>query len=115
MYVPVYNTLGDVAELRALAVATGAAEMITVADGCPVATLLPIIGDDDRLIFHMAKANPHWRSIQPQAPTLAVVTGPQAYISAAWYPSKQDHGRVVPTWNYSAIHFTGKATVHTEP
>jgi transcriptional regulator len=115
MYVPVYNTLDDEAQLRALVAATGSAELITVrSDGYPTSTLLPIIWEADRLIFHMAKANPHWRSIEPEAPALAVVTGPQAYISAAWYPSKQEHGRVVPTWNYAAVHFTGRATVHSE-
>jgi transcriptional regulator len=39
---------------------------------------------------------------------------PQAYISPAWYASKSEHGRVVPTWNYSAVQFTGRATVHDD-
>jgi transcriptional regulator len=115
MYVPVYNTLDDEREIRALVAAMGAAELITVKpDGYPTSTLLPVIWDSDRLIFHMAKANPHWRLIRPASAALAVVTGPQAYVSAAWYPSKQEHGRVVPTWNYSAVHFTGSVTVHRD-
>ena len=46
---------------------------------------------------------------------LAIVHGPQAYVSPAWYPSKARHGRVVPTWNYVTVHFTGPLTVHRDP
>jgi transcriptional regulator len=63
----------------------------------------------------MARANGHWRAIEPGAPALAVVTGPEAYISPGWYASKAEHGRVVPTWNYSAVQFTGRVDVHTDP
>ena len=66
----------------------------------------------------MAKANPHWRAITEDAagtPALAVVTGSQAYVSPSWYASKAEHGRVVPTWNYSAVHFTGRARLHRDP
>ena len=53
----------------------------------------------------MARANAHWRAIEPGTPALAVVTGPEAYVSPAWYAAKAEHGRVVPTWNYSAVQF----------
>lgn len=114
MYVPHFNTMGE-PELHQLVAAVGSAELVTVgADGYPAATLLPVIWDDERLVFHLARANPHWRSIEPGAPALAVVTGPQAYVSPAWYPSKEEHGRVVPTWNYTAVHFTGRVEVHED-
>jgi transcriptional regulator len=45
---------------------------------------------------------------------LLVVTGPQAYVSPSWYASKAEHGRVVPTWNYTAVHLTGRARVHED-
>ena len=113
---PRFNALDDVAEMRALVRAVGAAELVTVdAAGYPVATLLPVLWDEDRMLFHMARANPHWRSIGAGAPALAVVRGPQAYVSPAWYPSKDEHGRVVPTWNYSAVEMAGRATVHDDP
>lgn len=113
---PVFNAWDDEPALRELVWSVGSAELITVRpDGYPAATLLPIIWDEDRLIFHLAKANPHWRHIRPGAPALAVVTGAQAYVSPSWYPSKQEDGRVVPTWNYAAVHFTGRATVHRDP
>jgi transcriptional regulator len=62
----------------------------------------------------MARANPHWKSIDAE-PALAMVTGTQAYVSPSWYPSKAESGRVVPTWNYSAVHFTGHLRVHQDP
>jgi transcriptional regulator len=117
MYIPPYNAMGD-AELRPLVDAVGSAELVTVGtDGFPLATRLPVLWDDDRdrLVLHMAVANPHWRTITDGAPALAVVTGPEAYISPAWYAGKARHGRVVPTWNYSAVHVTGLATVHRNP
>jgi transcriptional regulator len=115
MYVPRFNTM-DGPELPALVAATGSAELVTVGpDGYPSATLLPVIWDDERLVFHMARANPHWKAIEPDGPALAVVAGPQAYVSPAWYASKEEHGRVVPTWNYTAVHFTGRVRVHDDP
>ncbi|MCW2761787.1 MAG: transcriptional regulator [Marmoricola sp.] len=114
MYVPRFNVMGDPG-VRALVDSVGSAELITVgAEGYPVSTLLPVVWHDQRLVLHMARANPHWQSIAPGTPALAVVTGPQAYVSPAWYPSAEEHGRVVPTWNYTAVHFTGRVEVHQE-
>jgi transcriptional regulator len=116
VYVPRFNALDDRDEIRRLVASVGVAQLVTVSgDGRPEATLLPLLWDDDRLVFHVARANPHWRSIRPGAPALAVVTGPDAYVSPAWYASKAEHGRVVPTWNYSAVHFTGRVEVHEDP
>jgi transcriptional regulator len=115
VYTPPSNAM-DEAELRSLVESVGSAELITVDDdGFPAATRLPVIWQHDRLVFHLAYANPHWRGIAEGAPALAVVTGPEAYISPSWYAAKAEHGRVVPTWNYSAVHFTGHATVHRDP
>ncbi len=63
----------------------------------------------------MAKANPHWREIADDTTALLIVTGPDAYVSPTWYAAKAEHGKVVPTWNYSAVHLTGLARVHEEP
>jgi transcriptional regulator len=115
MYVPRFNALDDAEEMRALVELVGSAQLVTVGpDGYPLATLLPVIWDDGRLVFHMARANQHWKAIADGSPALAVVTGPEAYVSPAWYASKAEHGRVVPTWNYSAVQFTGRVQVHPE-
>jgi transcriptional regulator len=108
--------MDDPEETRRLVEAVGSAQLVTVGDdGYPAATLLPVLWDGDRLLFHMARANPHWRGIRPGSAALAVVSGPEAYVSPAWYASKAEHGRVVPTWNYSAVHFTGRVRVHDHP
>jgi transcriptional regulator len=67
-----------------------------------------------RLIGHLARQNPQWRSVSPDTVALAIVHGPQAYVSPSWYPSTARHGKVVPTWNYVSVHFTGRLTVHQD-
>lgn len=115
MYVPMFNAITD-DDARALVREVGSAELVTVGpDGFPLATLLPVLWHDDRLVAHMARGNPQWRSIEPGMPGLAIVEGPQAYVSPSWYASKTEDGRVVPTWNYSAVHLRGRVTVHDDP
>lgn len=55
---------------------------------------------------HVARANPVWRSL---GACVAVFQGAQAYVSPSWYPSKREHGKVVPTWNYAVVHAHGTA------
>jgi transcriptional regulator len=76
--------------------------------GRPFATHLPLLLDADRkkLFGHLAKANPHWRELD-DAEVLVVFQGPHAYISASWYVEKQ----AVPTWNYVAVHVSGKCRI----
>ena len=116
MYVPKANEVTDESEVRDLVRAIGAGELVTVdGDGLPQATLLPVLWDADVVVAHMARANPHWRSVEDDAPCLVVVTGAQAYVSPSWYAAKAEHGRVVPTWNYSAVHLRGTVRVHEDP
>ena len=58
---------------------------------------------------HVARANPVWKEARSDRDSLVVFQGPQAYISPAWYPSKAEHGKVVPTWNYVIVQ--GRGTV----
>ena len=72
---------------------------------------IPFMIDRDRgplgtLVGHVARANPVWRR---PGRSVVVFQGPQAYISPNWYASKRDHGKVVPTWNYAAVHAHGQA------
>lgn len=112
MYVPHSNAMDDDARMRAFVAEIGAAQLITIGDdGYPAATLLPVVWTGDRAVAHMAKANAHWRAITPGSPALLVCQGHQAYVSPTWYATKADHGRVVPTWNYSAVEIRGTVTV----
>lgn len=75
-------------------------------------------GDDGSLgclQCHLARSNPVWRRLQDGARVLAVFQGPDAYISPSWYPAKAETGRVVPTWNYLAVHAEGCARVIQDP
>lgn len=111
MYVPRANMMPD-DEVRGFVAGVGSAQLVTVgADGVPEATLLPVLWRGDRLAGHFARANGQWRRIVDGSPALAVVTGPEAYVSPSFYATKREHGRVVPTWNYSAVHLRGAVRV----
>lgn len=60
--------------------------------------------------FHLARANPHAEAIKAGGELLLIFQGPQGYVTPNWYPSKHVTGKVVPTWNYVAIHAYGTAT-----
>ena len=126
MYLPRHFTMTDLAAVAAFVDAAGAADLVTFDGSKPVATLLPVIWDRPPgfpdpdaghgvLVGHLALANPQWQTVQPDSLALAIVHGPQAYISPSWYESKTRHGRVVPTWNYETVHLTGRLTVHRDP
>jgi transcriptional regulator len=58
------------------------------------------------LYGHVAKANPQWREV-PVGEAMAIFMGPDAYVTPAWYATKQETGKVVPTWNYVTVHAYG--------
>ena len=73
--------------------------------------LEPATGPNGTLRGHLAKANPQWRAYAPDADVLAIFHGPHHYISPSWYPSKEEHGKVVPTWNYVSVHAYGRMRI----
>jgi transcriptional regulator len=119
MYVPAHFAAGDLAEIAAFVDRAGTADLVTFDGTQPVSTLLPVIwdrteGQNGRLLGHVARSNPQWSTAAPGVPALAIVHGPQAYISPSWYQSTREHGRTVPTWNYTTVHFTGPVTFHRD-
>jgi len=68
-------------------------------------------GEYGTLSGHVARANPIWKLITDQSPSVVVFQGADAYITPNWYPSKQEHGKVVPTWNYAVVHAHGQPNV----
>lgn len=125
MYIPRHFAVADPAYAGAFVDAAQSADLVTFDGTRPVSTLLPVIwdrpetvGDDTgwgRLLGHLAIANDQWRTAVPGAEALAIVRGPQAYVSPGWYESKTRHGRVVPTWNYEAVHLSGTIAFHHDP
>ena len=117
MYLPRHFQIQDPDEVAALVRSVGAADLITIGpEGVPEATRVPILWDagTDTVLAHLARANPQWRNMSDSSPALLIVTAHEAYVSPNWYPSKPADGRVVPTWNYSAVHLTGTLTVHDD-
>lgn len=111
MYRPPANQVDDEQQARDFVAGVGSGELVSTGpDGYPEATLLPLVWTGDRVLAHLAIANPHWRHLDG-ARVLVVVTATQAYVSPGWYAAKAEHGRVVPTWNYESVHLRGTATV----
>jgi len=73
------------------------------------ATHLPFLYDREagRLLAHLARPNPH-PALAGDGEAMVIFSGPEAYVSPGWYPSKADTGRQVPTWNYEAVHVYGR-------
>jgi transcriptional regulator len=107
MYLPRAFAEHDPAALDALIAHDAFATLVTVVDGAPMVSHLPVLyrrdGDRVELRGHWAKPNPQSRCT---GPALAIVHGPHAYVSPSWYPDKEAQARV-PTWNYVVAHLHG--------
>ena len=123
MYLPAHFEQNDPAALHDLMAAHPLATLIGVADDGLRIEHLPLHWHAGSaalaagLIGHVARANPVWRDLPDGSRVTAVFHGPQAYVSPSWYPSKREHGKVVPTWNYAVVHVEGRIhwTDTTEP
>ena len=120
MYLPSAFRQDDLAELHAQMQASPFALLTSAGATGVQASHLPLLlapdeGEFGTLYGHFARANPHWRDLQGGAEALAVFSGPDAYISPGWYPAKAEHGKVVPTWNYIAVHARGPVELIEEP
>jgi transcriptional regulator len=89
--------------------------LITAGPGGLMANPVPFVlydeGERGVLRVHLARANPQWREVAAVDSCLTVFQGPQAYITPSWYATKQETGKVVPTWNFVTVHAWGKPTV----
>ncbi len=111
MYTPSSFKQEDVAALREMMTRTGFMSLVTNTATGLLATQAPVLLDPDlgehgMLRGHIARANPQWKTANDDR-ALAIFVGPNGYVSPQWYAAKQEHGRVVPTWNYVAVHAYG--------
>jgi transcriptional regulator len=86
--------------------------LITLGQDGMEASHIPMLVDPEPAPFgtlrgHIARANPQWRHATAGVQALAIFLGPDAYITPAWYETKRQTGKVVPTWNYVAVHAYG--------
>jgi transcriptional regulator len=111
MYVPPHFAESNPATLHDFIEGHSFGLLVSQAGGVPFASHLPFLldrtaGPHGTLVGHMARANPQWHELADRS-VLAVFSGPHAYISPTWYEA----ANVVPTWNYVAVHATGRARV----
>jgi len=118
MYVPSHFAMDD-DEVRGILCRPGAGDLVTwSAEHGLAATFLPFVHEpaedgQGSLHGHVARANPHWRE-QVAGDALVILRGPDGYVSPSWYATKRAHGRVVPTWDYVAVHVHGRLVVHDD-
>jgi len=111
MYLPKHFEQTDPAALQALMREHPLAALVTLGDDGPTADHVPLeylpdAGPHGTLRGHVARANPLWKKAGSEV--LAIFSGPQAYVTPSWYPSKAEHHKVVPTWNYTVVHGHGR-------
>lgn len=111
MYVPSAFRENDLSAVHATMQAGRVANLVTSTAEGLVGTPLPLFlapgeGPYGTLYGHMARANPQWQ-LPPIGQAMALFMGPEAYVTPSWYPSKEEHQKVAPTWNYVAVHAYG--------
>ncbi|AZN37175.1 FMN-binding negative transcriptional regulator [Iodobacter ciconiae] len=113
MYTPASFAVKDTEILHDFIRDYGFATLISQVDGKAFASHLPLtlICDEQKLVGHIARANPHWQAWQNNAEVLVIFQGPHSYVSHRYYPN----GPQVPTWNYSAVHVTGCIELQENP
>jgi transcriptional regulator len=111
MYRPDHFRVDDVKEMHGLMRARPFASLVSAgAKGLFASHLPTVLKEDDRygvIECHLARANPHWKDLADANEALMMFHGPETYITPNWYPSKAQHGKVVPTWNFAAVHAYG--------
>jgi transcriptional regulator len=118
MYIPGHFAASPEA-VQTLLTRPAAANLVTMTSQGMMATLLPFVydpsvGEHGALQAHLARNNTQW-SKPALGESLVIIQGADAYISPSWYASKAEHGRVVPTWNYSTAHVYGRLVIHDDP
>ncbi|KRE16885.1 transcriptional regulator [Bosea sp. Root381] len=119
MYTPPAFRDEDRPSLLATIRASRLSNLVTATAEGPMATPLPLYIDENEgpygtLYGHLARANPQWR-IPALGDGLAIFMGPDAYVTPSWYAVKQETGKVVPTWNYVAVHASGPVEFFDDP
>lgn len=116
MYISKHHQLTDQDAIHSLVESHPLGAWVCQANGALVANHIPFFLDRTKgplgtLVGHVARANPVWRDLEPTTLSVVMFQGPQAYITPGWYPGKKEHGKVVPTWDYTVAHAHGTVRV----
>jgi len=120
LYIPPYLAKTAWTFLHGLIREHSLAALVTLGSGGLLANHIPLIVDPEPAPFgtlrgHMARGNGQWKESRADMMALAIFQGPSAYVTPSWYPSKQEHGRVVPTYNYAVVHAHGYLHIFEDP
>ncbi len=119
MYIPKHFEQSDPQILQNLIRSAPLASLVTLGAQGLNANPIPLYFEANEglglLQGHIARANPLWRDFDTQFEALAIFQGGDAYISPNWYPSKAEHHKEVPTWNYMVLNVYGHLRVQDDP
>lgn len=120
MYVPAHFEESRVEVLHDLILTHPFSTLVTMSSIGINANHIPLhlvqeAGQYGTLQGHVARANPVWSDLVNNVEALVIFQGPSSYITPSWYPTKQEHGKVVPTWNYVTVHAYGTLRVIDDP
>lgn len=119
MYRPEAFDEPELERLHALIRTRPLASLVTLNEDGLQASHVPLVlykdeGKFGTLRGHLARANPQWKGIAESTEALCIFSGPDAYITPSWYQTKQETGKVVPTWNYVTVHAYGPMSIVTD-
>jgi transcriptional regulator len=120
LYIPKFNEETDVSVLHGLIKENPFGTWTTVSEGAIAIYHIPFVLHEDKgalgtLYGHVAKKNSIWETYSKEMQSAVVFQGGDAYISPSWYPTKHEHGKAVPTWNYAVVHAWGTPRIIEDP
>jgi transcriptional regulator len=120
MYIPAHFREDRVPILHQAIKQLGFGTLVTAGKDGLEASHLPMLVHQEPAPFgtlygHVARANTQWKNVQAGVQALAIFLGPNVYVTPSWYPTKIQTGKVVPTWNYLAVHVYGEIAFFEDP
>lgn len=116
MYIPKHFSEDRLEALQTLIRKSPFGTLVTTTTDGLEASHIPFVLKPDPLSLgtlqgHVARGNSQWRNSSLDMEALVIFLGPESYITPSWYPTKQETGKVVPTWNYVVVHAYGQLQV----
>jgi transcriptional regulator len=116
LYIPKFNEENDTSVLHSFIKAKPLGAWVVVSEGEINVNHIPFVlhekkGEFGTLVGHVARANPVWSCFSEEFESVIIFQGEHAYITPSWYASKREHGKAVPTWNYTVVHAYGNPII----
>jgi transcriptional regulator len=116
LYIPKFNEETDTSVLHSLIKAHTFGVWATISEGEIVFNHIPFVLHEHKgalgtLVGHVSRKNPIWQNLSQEPESAIAFQVNNTYITPSWYPTKHEHGKVVPTWNYAVVHAWGKARI----